>query len=490
MGSWSLKRPKIAAYCLVAFSLIGGAPRNRLIGNSPERRRAMKPSGRLAELRASIDHGGELYRQGRYQEASELFQMIFAQAQAASLPYAAGRALGNLGGCQFALHQYQSALRSFLEARRLSEIAGDSGVVAVWDANIASLYYVIGEFEAAGEWTRRSLVHISGRDRAEHLPKLQIEMASLRALEGRTSEARELFRQGIDGADRAGDLDLYAIGWNRLGWELLKHGDLTGADAALLEAYRIRKLHHLPLDSSYRSLGRLRLAQGDLSSASTLLDRAVETITAPALSNGQPQTLTPTWDVFYSRALVQMARGQFADALADLRIAQHLGRAWRWSAPASESLQIGAEGMLDQVHSTLVEAGNRLYLETHDPALIRETFAANEENRAVTLRALWKSAKRGAGSSALPDAPPEYWEALNRLQRAEVAALKKGDTTDLAASRAELIRMETSLGGEFRPLPEDLPEATRRKLGLDTALFSYHLGASISWVWALDSEGL
>ena len=48
-----------------------------------------------------------------------------------------------------------------------------------------------------------------------------------------------------------------------------------------------RKLLHLHLDISYRSLGRLRLAQGDLDAASTLLDRAVELY-------GRPQGPMPT----------------------------------------------------------------------------------------------------------------------------------------------------------------------------------------------------
>jgi len=452
-----------------------------------ENPRAMRPdrerSRRTADMRAALLNGAELHRAGRYQEASQAFENAFRQAKSLAEPDWAGRALGDLGASQFLLHQYQSALQSFLEARRLSEEAGDTRNVLVWDANIGSLYSALGEWDAAAEWTRLSLGLIK-QYRPEQLPKLQIEMANLRALQGRSAEAIGLFEEGIDGADRASDPGLYAIGWNNLGWALYKQGDLTRADAALLEAYRTRRLHHLPLDSSYRMLGRLRLAQGDLSSASTLLDRAVESVTAPNPAKQQQPSTTPAWDVFYSRALVRMAQGRLADALSDLRIAMRLGRAWRWSAPANESLQIGAEGMLDQVHSALVEAGNRLYLETRDPALKEETFAANEENRAVSLRTLWNTSERES-EAALPGA---YWEALMRLQRAELAALKAGDTADLAATRADLVRMEASLTGGFHAVPEDLPVSTRGKLDSGTGLFSFHLGAAHSWVWAVNHE--
>src|ERR1019366_7786395 len=204
---------------------------------------------------------------------------------------------------------------TFLEAHRLAERAGDASYTAVLDFNIASLYSEMGELEAAAQWIRGVLERMSGEDRREHLPKLLIELAILRARQDRMPEASELFRQGTDAADRAGDLELYAVGWNRLGEEFLKRGDLPRAEAALLEAYRVRKLHRLALDSSYCNLGSLRLAQGDLASASTLLDRAVE-LTA------RPRGLSPipSWEVYHSRGRVRLAQGRLREALAALRI--------------------------------------------------------------------------------------------------------------------------------------------------------------------------
>jgi CHAT domain-containing protein len=484
-----LKKPKILACCLLAFLFLGGAPKSRPMENPWARRPDSERSRRTAALRGWLLHGAELHRSGRYVEASRAFEDAFREATSLSEPDWAGRALGDLGASQFLLHQYKSALQSFLQARRLSESAGDTRDVPAWDADIASLYSTLGEWDAAAEWTQRSLGR-SRRYRPEQLPKLQIEMANLRALQGRAKEAESLFREGIDSADRAGDMVLYATGWHNFGWALFKEGDLPRAEPALLEAYRTRKLHHLPLDSSYLMLGRLRLAQGDLPSASALLDQAIEAVTAPGSGNTLQQTSTPAWYLFYSRALVRQAQGRLADALSDLRIAMRLGRAWRWSAPANESLQIGAEGMLDQVHSALVETGNRLYLETREAALKEETFTANEENRAVSLRTLWNTPEREGENEAVSELPGGYWEALMRLQRAELTALKGGDTAGLAAARADLVRMEASLTGDFQGVPEDLPEATRHKLDPGTALFSFHLGTSNSWLWAVDREGI
>ena len=234
--------------------------------------------------------------------------------------------------------------------------------------------------------------------------------------------------------------------------------------------------------SSYRSLGRLRLEQGDLTSAAALLDRAVEL-------SAQPQGWIPTWDTYHYRGRVRMAQGRLRDAMADLRIAVRLARDWRWNAPPDDASRMGTEGWLELVHSALVEAGNRLYLETREPALIRETFEAAEENRASSLRAVL-SRGRTPDPSGLP---PAYWETLARLQRAEVQALRTPDARSqetVAGVRAELVRMELALGPAVAPLPSSLLERTRQALDDESALLSFQLGDRISWLWALDREGL
>src|SRR5664279_5983140 len=151
---------------------------------------------------------------------------------------------------------------------------------------------------------------------------------------------------------------------------------------------------------------------------------------------------------------------------------------------------MGTEGGLELVHSALVEAGNRLYLETREPALIRETFEAVEENRASSLRAVLARGRTPAPSGL----PPAYWETLARLQRAEVQALRTQRDARIqetvASVRAELVRMELALGPAVASLPSSLLERTRRALDDESALLSFQLGDRISWLWALDREGL
>jgi tetratricopeptide (TPR) repeat protein len=428
-----------------------------------------------------LREGAVLFQAGHYQEALQPFETARALASGARLPRLAARALNNIGACQFGLHQYRPALQSLLEAHRQAEAANDSSGAASFNVNIASLYAELGELDAAAEWIQDTIRRLNDKDR-KNLPQILIQLASLRARQDRMPEAQQLFNQGIEAADRAGDLNLYAIGWNRLGEEYLKRGELAKAEPPLLEAYRVRKLNRLALDSSYRSLGRLRLEQGDLTSAAMLLDRAVEL-------SAQPRGGIPAWDTYHYRGRVRMAQGRLRDAVADLRIAVRLARDWRWNAPPDDASRVGTEGYLELVHSALVEAGNRLYLETREPALIRETFDAVEENRAGSLRAVLSRGRRPDPSGL----PPAYWETLARLQRAEVLALRTPDARNqesVAEVRAELVRMELALGPAMAPLPAALEERTRAALDGDSALLSFQLGDRISWLWALDREGL
>ena len=502
-----MKTAKVLACCLLVFPLVGTAPPSVPNSRAKTLPSAGEAKATRAYLLAQLKEGAELFHADRYSEAAQWFESLKKAALEAHVDDLAARAVGNIGGTQFALHQYQPALHSYLEAQRLATAANDPTSAAVFAVNIASLYAEVGAFDTAAQWTQGTLERMSVEARRQLMPTLLIQMATLRARQDRMPEAVKMFGQGIDAADRAGSVELSAIGWNRAGEELLKRGELAAAEPLLLEAYRIRKLNHLPLDSSYRNLGRLRLEQGDLVSASALLDRAVELA-------ARPQGPIPSWDVYHYRGKVRLAQGRLRDAVADLRISLQLARDWRWSIPPDDASHIGAEGWLQLVHAAMVEAGNRLYLQTGDRALVRETFEAAEENRASSLRALVSSRHTAAGE----DLPPPYWELLKRLQRAEVEALRTSALPtsalptgalptgalptgnlqsrdpraeeSLSAIRAELVRMETGRDPISAPLPTDLLNQAQAAMEADSALFSFHLGNAISWMWALDKGGL
>ena len=474
-----MKTAKVLACCLLTLLLVGAESRS-VPASRARPLAAEEQSTRRKPLLARLDGARSVMAAGRYSDAAKQFSSLIPDCQGAGQLDLAARAAGNVGGCQFALHQYQAALRSFLDARRMAVQAEEDSAVLALDANIASLLTEMGDLPAAAQWIGGALDRLSPHDPRAPLPQLLLQIATIRARQGRMSEALDLFRRGIDAAERTGNLELCAIGWNRLGEEYFKRRDFARAEPPLLKAFYIRKLNHLALDTSYRNLGRLRLAEGDLRSASALLDRAVE------LSTHSPSPI-PTWDMYHSRGRVRLAQGRLPEALADLRIAVDLARDWRWSLPPEDAARLYAEGWLDQVHSALIEAGNRLYLHTHNPALVRETFDAAEENRASSLLAL------AVERRTAPDLPPSYWETLARLQSAEVQALRTNSPQSLEAlraDRAEILRMESALVPVSQPVPSALLERTQAALDSQSALLSFHLGDSASWLWAVDRAGI
>lgn len=418
---------------------------------------------------------------GRYDHALGLAGEGYRRASSGGHFDLAVRFLGNVGMAQFGLHRFDAALQTYLQAHSLAVHHGLESAAALSTTAIALLYAQLGELEAAADWLQKSSAALTGADQTRLLPAVEIQLGTVRARQGRLKEAMALFGRAIDAAERNDDLRLSSLGWNRVGEEFLLRQDLPAAEHAFLEAYRIRKLNHLPLDTSYLNLGQLRLAQGDLVSARTVLDLNVE------LAN-RSQGAWPTWKAYYFRARVHMAAGRLAQALDDLRVALRLARAWRWSSPGDDAIRIGNEGMLQVVYSALIEAGNRLYLQTGNKALLWETLDAAEENRAASLQVLIADP-----ATWTAEFPAAYWATLNQLQRAEVEAIRQpGAKTDaaVAALRSELVRMEAGTGPAAFPQTAGLAHRLQPRIPAGTALMAFHVAPEGSWLWALDGGGV
>ena len=438
-------------------------------------------------LASQLDQSHKLFYAGNFHDAAALAKQGYHNALSAGEPQIAAQFLNTLGGCQFALHQYRDALQTFLDARKQAEASGDNATAAKAGLNIASLYTQLGQIDAATEAIGRAMERFSGPERLAQLPRLLTHLAGLQADQGRMPQALDLYRQAIAAANRAGDQEMYAFAWNDLGYVYLEHEQLPQAEHALLEAYRIRKLSHLrTIESSYRNLGMLRLAQGkDLSSANALLDRAV------ALSK-QPGGLRPNWEVYYARGRVRLQQNRLQESLDDLRVAARLARDWRRDAFPDDATRVSTENFIQKVHSALLEAGNRLYFATRRPALAQETFESAEANRAASLRALLAEPRDWRR-----DLPAEYWETLRKLESAEVELLRSPGAPSgpaeerVRALQGKLIQWESQAGSNTDVELPDLLEHTRHSLRPDAAFLAFHLGTADlpnSYLWAVSRE--
>lgn len=442
----------------------------------------------IEALRALMNQGNALFTARRYVEAAQVHEKARSEAKKLRDPRFAVRSLANLGACQVGMFRYREGMKAYLEAKRLAERVGDLGTAAGLAANISTLYLEMREVNAAVQAAEEGLSLLKGEAPTLYRATLLVLLGRLRARTGNMAVAVGLFQRAIDEADRQGDPATQALAWNQLGYELLLKRDLAGAEDALVEAFRLRKVtRDKAILVTYRLLGLLRMAQGDPEAASRLLDEAV------SLAGSSPN-LVPIFWLCHDRGRVRMAQGRLREAVADFRVAMESARRWRLEVLPADSVRVSSEVGLQEIYSSFIQAGNRLYFQTGRGALAQETFEAAEENRAASLRALL-----AAPEDWREKLPPEHGETLAQLRAAEGASLRE----DTPATRARIQQLrhrltelearaglDASLAGEAagtgRPL--ELFEQARRALGAEEAFLGFHLGEAESYLWALTRE--
>jgi tetratricopeptide (TPR) repeat protein len=264
----------------------------------------VEASDLLQRRRAS----NELMRAGRFFQAIEEYQRGYDEAQRRGDPRSARRFLSNLGVANFRLLRYRDAAKAFLQVRTLAESQGDHEALAAVAVNLSSLYFETGELDAAIESARLGLALPAGAS-SKFRPQLLTQSALIELRQGKCQPAASLLRQVIELSRDEINPAAEAQAWNELGNALLECKQPADAEAALLEAYRIRKLTRDDrLYYSYESLAELRLAMNDPAAALELLDHAI------AASPRGPAAL---WRFLYSRGRANRMLGRLQAAYHD-----------------------------------------------------------------------------------------------------------------------------------------------------------------------------
>jgi CHAT domain-containing protein/tetratricopeptide (TPR) repeat protein len=473
--------------CLVLLLPSVGTVRKPAANSAGKERSGRRESPVAPELLALSARAKSLVSAGDYLQAAEVNRKGYAEATVRGDRGLELRFLTNLGGCWFALSRHRRAMDAYLEARKLAEQNGDWEIAGALCMNISSLYLQMGEVSGAGEAAREGLAALEKLPSSKYKIQLLAQAGEVKTWQGDIDGAIPLFGQAIAEAERLDDLSLKAHACNLLGYGLLRNGRVKAAEAPLLEAFRLRKLNRdRDLDHSYRTVGLLRMAQGDLKTAGTLLDQAV------ALAASKPGPV-PRWHASYFRGQVRMAQGNLGGAVADFRTAMDLARRWRLEVIPADAVRVSLEVGLQELYAGFIQAASGLYLATRQASLLRESFEAAEENRAASLRALVT-----AGDDWRRGLPEEYDQVLARLRAVEVSLLRE----DSPAARSEaqrlryaLMQMEAKAGLDFGYDPggrddSRLLERTVQALDPSEALLSFHLGEPDSWVWAVTREGI
>ena len=412
-----------------------------------------------------------LFQAGEYLKAAQLYRLGAGNALKRLDYFSAARLLNNLGGAEFALVRYTDALPAFLHAREFAERAGDPITMTTASYHLASLYTQMNELNLATEAAARGLAISTVNGPSGDRAALMILLIWLHAKRGDIEQARKSFSEGLHLADLLGSSTLQAHAWDHLGLAYLDRGDLLAAEEALIEAYRLRLMSQdKTITSSYLKLGTLRKAQGNLTSALVLLNRAAETI------GGSP-VFEPIWNIYWQRGIVREAGGNSAGAIIDFRSALDFAARWRLGILPANILRTSSEVRLHKLCSSFIQAAGDLYLNTRSAALAQEAFQAAEQNRA----AAWRIEATNYGKTRLPE---EYFQLLARLRALETSLLA-GDslTARRAIERIRLELAEAEAKAGLVTLPARRTHSAQTGSAKSKTLFSFYLGEPRSWRW-------
>jgi CHAT domain-containing protein/tetratricopeptide (TPR) repeat protein len=425
---------------------------------------------------------------GDLARAEGVYQHGYDAARRRKDDRSAARFLSGLAGCRMVRFDYRGALDAYLAAKKLAASIGDQRNLRRVTFNLSSLYQQVGDIDSALREAEEARAGLSST--GDYKAEVLMQLGRLHD-HADDAAAEPLFQSGIEAAWVQGDVPLEARAWDLLGDHLLNRGRLDDAERALDQAFRLRALFiRAELGFSYKRLGVLKLAQGELNLAATYTERAL----AEGVRAGASW---PQYRLIHQRGQIRLAAGDRNGALQDFRRAVDLAEQWRFGVmPALSSLDGSTEWLERSIFDSFVETGAAEAVRQSSSDLAAETWEALELNRSASLRE----------SRALADVwqkklGPEYGVALGQLRSEQARMLRMGLHSTERAERLKLklTEMEAEVGLSFPVEDENEGENFRSQtslihfrggLGDSELLLSFHLGESESYLWAVSRGAL
>jgi tetratricopeptide (TPR) repeat protein len=423
---------------------------------------------------AELTRASDLVLSGDPRKAEVIFRELLQSALDEQNEYYAARSQIGLASCYVLTHQYREAVEHGEKALRYGLATGDADLSVRAALNLSSVYRRMEDYATAAQTLRDLNPLLPSITDPTTKTILYFHAATNSARKGDWDGAEPMFFAGIDVALAAGDRQSAATGWNQLGYMRLQQGRLEQAEAALTEAFRLRRLNRSNnIGSSYTFLGILRVKQGDARSAVNLLDRAIEIASRARVS-------VPYAVLYYWRAKAKMGLRDTPGALADFDRAAESASLWRHGALPSDGFRISVEVGLNRIYADYVSAGMHAWAESRDPSLVRRMFEVSEQHRSASFRELIRTGRQ---------LPPEYWEALASYRSALTSSLKGPDSGATERARIQLARIESRLGLAAADESSARVSDIQARLGSEEALISFHTAQDKSYVWGITRSG-
>jgi CHAT domain-containing protein len=422
-----------------------------------------------------------LRKAGDFRAAEALYQQGYQEAMRRGDRLAAVRFLMSIGGSQMFALKYRAALGTYLQARDLASQLGDHADLGGVDVNLSSLYLQMWDLAAATRAAEEGLreAELIDGHAAYFKPPLLMQLGRIHALLG-DGGAHGFFRAGVEAARARDDVAIEALAWDLLGEERLGSEDLEEAEAAFLEAFRLRRFFRAgEVGLSYGRLGALALVRGDLSIAERFTQWALD-----ASHRGAPAQAE--YVLLHQRGRVRQARGKNDAALRDFSLALDATARWRLEVLPAQSTLTSTNIALEQeiFHSFIQLAAARAF-QFRNTFWAAKAWEAVELNRASSLRE--SLALAGVWREKLPS---EYWETLAQLG----APGSAGANENRLLSRVTEMEAQAGIGLEPKKVENILSRNSlnhfQEGLRDSELLLSFELGKKESYLWAVSRGSL
>ena len=423
----------------------------------------------------------KLVAAGKYAEAAEAFEQGYLEALALNDKVLEVHFLNGVGAARFALLEYGRAIDALVRTRSLARQMGNQKYLTAATANLCNLYIQSGDLSSARSAAEEGLT-IDSRENLAYRAQLLDTLGLLAAVSGDHISAHRFFLDAVNEAEPFASDRIRFEAWSHYAQELLHSGDLDGAEAAALNAYRIGHLDTVrELRPAYLTLARIYRARGNSHQALALAERG---LAIPARRSDRQ-----LWRMYflYERAMVFTGDGRVTEAVADLRQALSYASDWREAIAPSDSLRSGAEFWLKDVYNAYIDLAER-------QNAAAQAFLAVEEERSASLLQMLRDSVSGGDRKTLSG---QYREDLARLRALEIERIVNPKASD--ENRTEQIRQrisEEETQSAARLLPASLKKRetflssntlgnVQRRIGPEEAILSFHLGNTDSYVWGL-----
>ncbi|MBL8237395.1 MAG: CHAT domain-containing protein [Bryobacterales bacterium] len=417
--------------------------------------------------------GAKAFAKKDYRTAIEAFARGAELARSSGDEVTQGRFLANEGGAHMFMGENRPAIQCLLQARTLLERSEDWQSLQGVETNLANVYVLTGDYEAAAAAAERGARIRPKRVDRERQVRILMSFGRAMAKARGVDAAAPIWREALAGAEAANSRSLEADILELWGYELGEQGEgrMEEAEEALARAWYRRKLANdaarMPLTEG--KLARLYRKRGATRTAQFWMERTLR-----VLESGQKIPM-PEWILRAEAAHVASDAGQLGEALEGYRKAMRLAETWQNGLPALERLRLGAEKrMVQELFDGYLRTAGRLYRRGASAALAAEMFTVIQNTRAWSL----DGHETSTGAEG-----PLYAEARRLEARWLTGDAQAGEY--LKTARAAILEREAAAPGTA---------ATQRgKLeapGAGEAVLTFWLDEEGSWLWVWTKDGL